>query len=162
MSIILAFLAGEACAPIIWLFIVLMIIKAFFDDFWGTIETIFHGIVWVLALIWQFISWVFMFVWDSSFFGPVLAIAGAIAVLYYFRGVFIGIGHMLYSLLKLLGWISVIPILIIWLICAPTYDYLKKKSAENQPPKDGDESPAQAEQPEPTNENTLPPANSCQ
>lgn len=114
MGIILAYLLGGACAPFIWLFLVLLIIKAFIDDFWGTVETILHIIACIFGVIWELGSCLFMFVWDISYVGPILALAGVAAILYFFSGPIFALLRFIYSLvsgiLKAAFWICFVPV----------------------------------------------------
>ena len=124
-----AFIFGWILADILWPFILTgvigWIIYELFTNFWGVMETVVGLGLGFLSFAWDVVSSLFMCVWDISYIGPILAIAGTIAVLS-----FLSIPIM--AILTVLFWICATPFILVYALLSNIPKAgIKEKKAEN-------------------------------
>ncbi len=103
IGLIVGYYLGGILAPVLLVGLVLWFFYELIFNFWATIDAVFSVIAVAVGFVWDIASGIFMYVWDITLVGPILAIGGTCLLLRYFFA----------PALTILFWICAIPVFLV-------------------------------------------------
>lgn len=84
IALIFGYWIGQVLAPFLIVGLILWFIYELIFNFWATMEVVVGFIAMILGWAWDIASGIFMYVWDITLVGPILAIGGTLFLLRFF------------------------------------------------------------------------------
>ena len=84
IALIFGYWIGQVLAPFLIVGLILWFIYELIFNFWATMEVVVGFIAMILGWAWDIASGIFMYVWDITLVGPILAIGGTLFFLRFF------------------------------------------------------------------------------
>ena len=84
IALIFGYWIGQVLAPFLIVGLILWFIYELIFNFWATMEGVVGFIAMILGWAWDIASGIFMYVWDITLVGPILAIGGTLFLLRFF------------------------------------------------------------------------------
>ncbi len=103
IALIFGYWIGQVLAPFLIVGLILWFFYELIFNFWATIDVVCSVIAWAVGIVWDIASGIFMYVWDITLVGPILAVGGTCLLLRYFFA----------PVLTVLFWICAVPVIVL-------------------------------------------------